>query len=435
MPKLSIIRLSIAIVIIIKFCIPKVTAQENLRITLDSARHHALEHNKQLINAGLAIEEAGLSLRETIAGGLPQLNAEADYSYYFESTATIGMGPQEMEITFDPTSNLVLSAGQMIFRGTYFVGVQMARLYKEVSETSHQRTRIEVLAQVTQAYYLGLVSMQSKDLIATNLDNMEEILEKTRAMVDAGIVEELDYDQLSVQAFMLEDALRDAEKQVELAINMLRVQMGIGVDKEIELTDNLDDILEMADFEGSLLNPFRIEDNIDFKMMELQTGIAEKHVDMERAAYLPSANGFYTYTRKLLEPEFDITPNHVLGFNVSIPIFSSGQRRFRVSQARVNLKTVENEKDLLSDQLRIEERQLRFNLRNALKRYESMQANVKVARRVYEDTYARYEHGLASSIDVTTTHNTYLEAENSYISAVLQLLEAHIEMDKLLNDI
>ncbi len=434
MLKSSIINSFLAAIAFMLYC-PESPGRDTLHLSLDNARDYALEHNINLINAGLAIDEADLSLRETIAGGLPQISAEADYSYYFESTATIGMGPQEMEITFDPTSNLVLSAGQMIFSGSYFVGVQMARLYQEVSEASHQRTEIEVLSQVIQAYYLVLVSLESKKIIASNLKNMEEVLEKTRAMVEAGVVEELDYDQLSVQAFMLEDALADAERQVELAVNMLRIQMGVDVDREIELTDNLGEILEMADFEGSLISPFRLEDNVDYQMMQLQANIAEKQVDMERAAYLPSATGFYTFTEKLIKPEFDITPNHVLGVNVSIPIFSSGERRSRVSQARVNLKSVENEKKLLTDQLKIEERQLRFNLINAIRRYESHQANVRVAKRVYEDTYTRYEQGLASSINVTTTHNTYLEAENSYISSVLHLLEAHIELDKLLHDI
>lgn len=407
-------------------------AQAEILLSLDSARHYALEHNRNLMNAGLAVDEAEARLKETIAQGLPQVNATVDYSNFFGSTATLGAMPG-FEIEFNPTSNLVVSVSQLVFSGSYIVGIQSAKLYKEITQTSREQSETDILAQVTQAYYLGLISQKHQDQMAANLENLRDLLEKTRAMVDVGIAEEVDYDQLSVQVAMLEDALRAAGRQVELALNMLRLQMGLHADIPLVLTDALVNIVERTDFEGSLIKPFSIEQNPGYRMMALQTNLAEKQVDMERAAYLPTLAGFYNFTEKLLKPEFDITPNHVIGLNLSIPVFSSGVRQARVNQARINLKMAENQKDLLYEQLLIQEKQLRYNLNNALEQYESQKNNMRVAQRVYDNIHDKYQQGLVSSLDLTTANNNYLQAENSYISATLQLLEAHLEMDRLLN--
>ncbi len=410
-------------------------AQEELHLTLDSARHHALEYNKNLVNAGLAVDEAGQKLRETIAQGLPQLDAAIDYNNFFGSTAEITMGPLPAEIEFNPTSNLNVSVGQLIFSGSYIVGIQTARLFREVTETSLEKSKLDIRAEVTQAYYLALVSEESKAIVEQNIENLRDILKKTRAMVDAGVAEEVDYDQLSVQVNMLENSLRAAERQVELAHNMLLLQTGLPADTELVLTDRLSDFVSKTDFHSSLAAPFNILENADYQIMELQEKIAEKQVNLERASFLPTITGFYNYTEKLLKPEFDITPNHVIGFNISIPIFSSGIRSARVNQARINHQIAENQKELLADKLTIQEKQLRYNLNNAIEQFESQKANLTVAERVFSNLKKKYEQGLVSSLDLTTANNNYLQAENSYISAMIQLLEAQVEMDKLLNSI
>lgn len=411
-----------------------VKAQVEMHLSLDSAKIYALEHNKNLINAGLAVDEAGQRLKETIAQGLPQIDASLDYSNFFGSTATLG-AMSGFEITFSPTSNLSLSVGQLIFSGSYIVGVRTARLLTEISEVGLERSEQEIKAQIAHAYHIALISMKSRYFIEANLENMRDVLVKTRAMVDAGIADELDYDQLNVQANMLEIALSGAERQVVMAGNMLRLQMGVDSGTEIILTDNLEDIVTSSDFQRSIATQFSVNENLDFQIMQLQKAVSGKQVDLQRAAYLPTVMGFYNYTEKLMKPEFDIQPKHVIGLNVSIPIFSSGLRQARVNQARINLQVTENQMDLLTEQLMIQEVQLRFNLNNAIEQYESQQANVEVAQRVFENIRLKYQQGLLSSLNLTSANNNYLQAESSYISSVLQLLDAQVELDKLLNDI
>ena len=411
------------------------TAREPMHLSLDDARNYALGHNRNLVNAGLAIDEADQRLRETIARGLPQVDVTADYNNFFGSTAEIAFGPVPAVIEFNPTSTANLSVGQLIFNGSHIVGIQTARLFREIQETSRDRTELEIISQVLQAYYLVLMSEQSLAILGENLENMRDVMEGTIIMVDAGVADELDYDQLSVQVAMLENGISAAQRQVEMAVNLLRMQMGLEADVEIVLTDSLEEILNSSDFQGSLNSQFLLDENIDFQLMQLQTSVAEKQIDLERAAYLPTVAGFYNYTEKILKPEFDIQPKHVIGVNVSIPIFSSGMRRARVNQARINLESVENQQQMMTDQLFIQERQLRYNLQNAMEQFESQKSNVAVAQRIYDNLQLKYRQGMISSLELTIANNNYLQAENSYISSLLQLLQAQTEMDKLLRSL
>lgn len=408
------------------------SAQETMELSLEKAREYALEHNKNLINAGLSVDEASMGIRQTIAQGLPQVNATVDYNNFFGSTVSFGDIPG-FEIEFNPTSNLSVSLTQLIFSGSYIVGIQTARLYKEITEAGFEKTELEIKAQVTQAYYLSLIAMKSLNILEANLSNMQDLLIKTRALVDVGIAEEVDYDQLSVQAVMLEDAQRASQRQVELALNMLRLQMGLEAATAITLTDDFETLIGQTNFQATLAETLQLENNPDFRQMTIQTQIAEKQVNMERAAYLPTLSGFYNYTEKLLKPEFDMTPNHVIGVNLSIPIFSSGVRRAGVSRAKINLDIAENQKELVEQQLKIHEQQLRFNLSTSLEQYESQKRNLDVARRVFENIKNKYGQGMVSSLDLTTANSNFLQAENSYISSLMQLMDAQVELDKLLN--
>ena len=163
--------------------------------------------------------------------------------------------------------------------------------------------------------------------------------------------------------------------------------------------------------------------------------MASSQIEMERDDYLPTVSGFYNYTYKILRPNFDLSPKNVIGLNVSIPIFSSGIRKYKVSQARIDFETAVVNREYLANQLSIQEKQLRFNLNNALEKYRTQKKNVDVSERVYKNRNMKYQQGLLSSIDLTTTNNNYLQAQMQYFNSMMQLLDAHTELEKLMDNL
>ncbi len=367
--------------------------------------------------------------------GLPQINASLDYSNFMGASIEISFaeGAPPTLIPFKPTSNLAVTVGQLIFSGNYIVGLQAARIYKELAKSGYEKTELDIKQQVASSYYTVLVAERSYEIIMQNLENMRDVYEKTNAMYGVGIAEATDVDQMAVQVTTMENAANASERQIELSYNLLRLQLGVDAATEIALTESMDEILLRVDFESTLVHEFDINGNIDYQMMNTQQLLSQKQVSLAKMNYLPTVSGFYSRTEKILRPDFDMTPPNVIGVQMSIPIFSSGSRKSQVDLAKINHETAMNNKELITDQLLIQEKQLRFNLRSGMEQYESQKKNVEVSKRVYDNINLKYEQGLVSSLDLTTANNNYLQSETGYITALMQLLNAQLELDKLLN--
>jgi outer membrane protein len=409
----------------------QITAQNKLELSLKAAVQYATEHNKLIQNASLSVQESQAAYRAAIVQGLPQVEAKIDYQNYFNSQAYLG----PMTFTFNPTSNLNITVGQLIFSGSYIVGIQMANLYKEITEISYQKTDADIKAQVMNSYYLVLISKQSLEILRQNVMNMEDVILKTDALVKVGILDGTDADQITYQKKVLDNALLSAERQLELATNLLRMQLGVNALTEIQLTDDLFALLVNTDVGKSLSAQYDINRNLDFQLMLLQKDIAKKKMNMEKAKFLPTITGFYNYTEKIKKPELDFSPKNIIGFNIGIPIFSSGARYFTHTQAKIQYKSVLNQADFVADQLSIQEKQLRQNLKTAKEQYDAQRENIDLARKVYNNTYIKYQQGIVSGLDLTTANTNLLQAENGYLMMIMQLLDAKVSLDKFLNQL
>ncbi|MBL7112084.1 MAG: TolC family protein [Bacteroidales bacterium] len=429
--------LTILLFILMAGLTPVIAQQESLSLNMQDAQQYALEFNRLVKNAGLAVNAAQEEIFEAMAMGLPQVNASIDYSNFLGAEIEINFSEDAppTRIPFNPTSNLAITVGQLIFSGNYIVGLQTARIYKDLVESSYEKTELDIKQQVANSYYTVLVAERSYEIIMQNLDNIKDVYNKTNAMYSVGIAEVTDVDQMAVQVTYLENAAKSAERQIELAYNLLRLQLGVSAETELSLTEGMDDILLRIDFNGTLAEEFDIAGNIDYQMMNTQQLLSQKQINMAKMSYLPSMSGFYSRTEKILKPDFDMTPPNIIGLQMSIPIFSSGSRKSQLDRAKINYETSLNNKELLTDQLLIQEKQLRFNLRSGLEVYESQMKNVEVSRRVYDNINLKYQQGLVSSLDLTTANNNYLQSESGYITALMQLLNAQLELDKLLNNL
>ncbi len=412
-------------------------AQDKLTLDLEAAKEYALNYNLNIKNSGLAVEQSQEMLWETIAAGLPQVSATADYSNAMGAEISIQFDENApaSKIPIKPTSNFNLMVNQLLFSGSYIVGIQTAKLAEKLSEKNVTKTSQDIVSQVVEGYNLVLLSRESLNILKTNTSNLHEIYRKTEPLVKVGMMEKVELDQLSVQVNSLENAVKSAERQYEMAKNLLRVQLGVSAETELELTEDLSEILQNANIDPANNDGFDVEQNIDYQLMALQESMTEKQIKMQQAGYLPTLSGYYNYTYKILKPAFDMSPPHMVGLQLNIPIFSSGERLSKVKQAKIDLQTTRNNKALLEDQLSIQYKQLQFNLKSAIEAYENQKQNVEVAREVYKSLQNKYQQGMISGIELTTADNNYLQAESEYINSMMEVLNAQNALETLTGEV
>ena len=410
-------------------------AQKPIELSLDSAVNYAIRHNKTLVNSKYAIDKTSQKIKENLAAGLPQINASLDYNNFLGAEASLQLNPNAppVIIEFNPTSNFKASASQLIFNGNYIVGIQLAKLAKNITEQSYQKDELNVKDQTMQAYFMVIATERILSKLKENFKNAEAIFENTNNLAKVGIIEQTEAKKLSVMVSSVRNAVKSTERQVELGYNLLRFQLGLQSDQIIHLSSTLDDIAQQYIRLTPALDTFNIQKNIDYKLVSMQGEMTTKSIDMAKASYLPSLVAFYSYTEKIKKPKFDMSPKHVLGLTLNVPIFAGGLRKSKLSQAKIDFDINENTKDLLTDQLTLQEKQLRYNYNNLLEQYVSQKDNVEIAKEVLDQMNLKFLHGIASSLDISSANNDYLTAETELTGTILKLLNAELALRKLNN--
>jgi outer membrane protein TolC len=302
-----------------------------------------------------------------------------------------------------------------------------------MTETARLQAELDVKQQTQSAYHAVLIAEENKKILELNLKNIETLAKSAEDMVRVGVAEQTDADQLKVQVAMVTNGIKTVERHIELAYNLLRFQMGVDTDTEVVPAQTLDELMAANSADEILTREFDLNANYNMQLLDGQIDLATKQVGLEKAAKLPTVALFYNYTYKIAKSAFDMSPNNIIGLNASIPIFASGQRYSRIQQAKIKLETAQNNKALVTDQLLMQEKQLRFNLNSAMESFELQKEAVEVSQRVFESITRKFQQGTASSMDVTTASTSLLQAQTNYINAMMEVFSAQTELEKLLN--
>jgi outer membrane protein TolC len=398
-----------------------------------------------VLNAKSDIQASKAAMWETISAALPQVSASASFTDNLKLMTTLlpgeffGQPGTKIPVTFGSqfNSSAAVDASMLIFNAPLYVGIETTKLAQKLSQQSLQKSELDTKESVSSAYFLILISEKSLELLNGNIANLNETLKSTRAMFSAGMAESTDVDQMVSNVNMGENNRSSLERTIELNYNILRFQLGVPATTNITLTETLENLTDEINVEALISQDFDHTQNIDYKLVEGQEMMSSLMLKSQKASVLPTLAGFYNYgTNGMGDKVSELRwfQNSMAGLSLSIPIIASGQRYSRIKQAQINLEKAKTTKDMVTEQLLLQEKQLRYNLVNANLQYISQKENVEVSKRVYASTENKYKQGMASSLELTQANSLYLQAENNYVSALMNLLQTKVALDKLLNN-
>ncbi len=406
--------------------------QEQLSLSLEQAKEYAISFNRNLKMSDLSVQKAYKAKWQSIASMLPHANATLNYNNYLGYE----MDFSGMVIPMNPSGDLTIQA-TIAITGMQVVGVQMSKMAIEMSETNKNLTELDVKGNVVTGYLSVLIAEESKRLLQDTRNNVQKLFETTSNLYKVGMLEQTDVDQLDVQLGTLDNNIRSVERNIELAYNALRLILGSD-SAQIVLTETLDNLIARDNAYQILATPFDLKSNYNVQLLNQNIELSKKQLNLKKWEYGPTLSAFYQYYGRTTFGESEglsMTPPHAIGASLNIPIFSSGERLSKVQQAKFDVKTAQVTKDEAVEGLLVQEKQLRFNLKSALETYEVQKKNVDVYERIFKNMSQKYELGVASSTDLTTVSNNLISAQSSYISSLMDLLTAQVNLQKLLNNL
>lgn len=431
------------------FSFQELSAQEDvLSFSLKEAQQYAIENGYSNRTAAKEVEKSKRIVEETIATGLPQISASGSYQQFLQTPtqlipgSSVGRQEEFVEVFFGTEQSMgaELRAEQLIFDGSYFVGLQASKVFLELSKNDQQKTIYDSRQMVTQAYGAVLVSAENVSLLKKNLENREKNYRETKALYENGFLEEQDQDQLRMLVLTAKNAYENSLRQAKLSLNQLKFILGLPLDKEIELSDSLDDLLQsriQADYKKNELN---LDRHIDFRIIRTQEQASQLLLKQQKSFYLPRLTAFYSYQQNSFGNEFNFLsdarwfPTQLVGLNLNVPIFSGFGRLRRTQQAKIELEQVEIAKEQLSVQLKVAAQKAKSDYTFAISQYQTAKENQLLAESIFKKTEIKFREGISSSLELTQASNQLIESQGNYINASLQLINAKAEYDRAFNN-
>lgn len=402
-----------------------------LVLSLQEAKQYAIEHNRTIQNAGLSVKQAEAARWQSIASMLPQVSGSLDYTNMCGYEMNLGGVP----IPMNPTGSLSLQAS-MTVGGQQIVGSLISDLAIEMQDVAKAKTIQAIEANVTNVYVNILATTETVDLLRKNLGNLQSLSEMTQSAVEVGAAEQIDADQLSVQVASMESAINTTERTVEVLQSSLRLLLGIPAETSVTLTDRLDAILNADEAMKLLSTELNLDSNYDYTLAKQQAELAQKQVTLKAMEYVPTLTGFYQYSGKTYFGEkegMNMTPPNTVGVTLNVPLWSSGVRAAGVTEKKLAYQAAQNTLADTEDQLRVSDRQYRYDLVSAYDNYQIQKRNIEVTQRVFDNMAKKFEYGYASSLDVTNTSTNLITAQQNYIQALTSMVQAHVNLKNLLN--
>lgn len=401
-----------------------------LSLSVEEAQQYAVETNRSLRNASMAIQEAYAQRWQTIAAMLPQ----ADLSYQYQSMFGYKMDFGQMSISMPDNGSLGVSVSVGI-SGQAVIGALLNTVAIDMQKLAYEQNELDLRANVVSSYASVLVLQDIVGLLDSSLVNVERLAEMTQRSVDVGAAEQTAADQIMVRVNALKNSINSNKRNVQLAESSLKVLLDVPVETELVLTTSLDDMLSAEAVLNLLGEDFVLENNVSYRQLEKNVDLAKKNVHMAAWAYGPTVGVGYQYSKQWYYGEggFRMTPPNAVAVSVSMPLWSSGKRAAGVTEKKIALEKARNTLEETTNQLGIQNQQLRFDLQNAFETYMNEKENMDVTQRVFASTTNKYRYGATSNLELVNASNDVISAQSTYVQAVLSLVNAELALTKFLN--
>ena len=405
-----------------------------LSLSLGEAQNYAVKQNRTLRNASLAVQEAYAQRWQTIAAMLPQVDGSYSYSNYLGYSASMSTAMGAFKINMPNVGALGLTAAVGL-NGQGIVGALLNNIAIDMKKIALEQSENELRSSVMSAYVSVLALQSISNLLDSSLVNIQDLEQMTQNAVNVGAAEQTTADQIRVRVNTLKNSINTQKRNIELANNSLKVLLDVPVETELVLTEDIDDVLSPERVINLLAENFNIENNLNYQLLKKQTELAKRNVHMAGWAYGPTIALAYNYTNQQYYGEggMRMTPPNVIQVSVKMPLWSSGKRAAGVVEKKIAYEEAKNTLSETTDNLAIQYRQLCFNLTNAYETYTNEKDNIEVARRVFASATEKYKYGASSNMELTNASNDLINAQSSYVEAMLNLVSAQADLEEFLN--
>jgi outer membrane protein TolC len=410
--------------------------------SVKEAQDFGLTHNRDVKNATLGVDIAAKQMLETISVGLPQINAEAQWQKYLEIPTLLlpTQDPEvlnEMKFGIPHTTSANITASQLLFNGSYIVGLQAAKSFINFEKLSKDFTASQVKDSIATAYFNILLARENRDFLENIVIVHKDIVSEMEALYTHGFIEDLEVDRMSLVLSQMKMKYANMLRRTEISEIYLKLILGVPLDETLVLTDKLPSLL--ASIISFQLEEATIENRLEYQMADLKVKLKELDMRRYQADKLPTVAAFAAFGASAMGNDFTAFdknthwyPSQLVGIKISLPIFDGLGGMARIQHARLKFEQAKNDKSHIEESLELAYIAAQSDYLNAISNYNHQENNLSLSKKIYDKTIAKYREGLVSSLELSQTGNEYLETNTNFSQSIYNLLIKNLNYQRSL---
>lgn len=423
-------------------------APKTFSFSLEEAISYAIEHNYSSINASRDIDAAKQKRWETTAAGLPQISAGVDYTNNFELQKSLvpaeffGGQPGEFaELAFGTKHTMTARSQltQIIFDGSYIVALQASKTYLKYYQNYKQKNKNEVREMVINSYGNVLLAEENIRILTKNKATLDKTLFETNETFKNGLIEEENVEQLKITLSSIVSNLNYTLRLKEISMNMLKIDLGIPLENELVLTDELQQLSE-SNLDFVLATPaFEVKNSIDYKISENLVDQRRLELKLEKSKALPNLSANMNFGYNAFGDDFNFTSSDQkwfnysnLGLSLNIPIFSSFGRQAKTQQAKIEFEKATTQQTETEQKLQLQYQTAKSDYEFRVEQYASAKENLRLAERIERKQNVKFTEGISTSFDFTDAQQQLYKAQQNYLQSMVDVINTKAALDKLI---
>ncbi|MEC8546938.1 MAG: TolC family protein [Bacteroidota bacterium] len=418
-------------------------------LTLNEAIEFGLSNNRSIINADREILKAKKERWKTIAIGLPQVSSQINYQNFLEMP--ISLVPSEFfggkagtfeELTFGTEQIMVGSVKmeQLLFDGSYMVGLEASRVYLKISENLFEKTNLEVKKLIVNTYTNVLIAKLNISFLEKNKIALEANLREITELFKTGFEEQETVEQTQLSLSQINNQLKYAKNLMKITQEMVKFIIGYPAEKKLILESELEDIFNEDVFFDSIPSINQIDNNIDIRIADNNVKSEELQFKYEKSKSLPKLSGFINQTYTGNSNDFTFTDSQqkwygssIVGLNLTIPLFSSFGRSAISQKAKISLDQAITQLTETQERIKIEVNAAYNDYQLSIDNYFTEKENLRLAESIEKKNQNKFFEGVVQSFELRMAQMQLYSAQNNYVTAIQSVINKKIILETLLN--
>ncbi len=420
--------------------------QAQQSFTVEQSLDYAINNNVSVKKARIDQIKASQKVKETTGIGLPQISAQGTYNYYLKipvqllPAEIVGGAPGTyipVQFGLKQTASAGVTLKQLLFNGSYLVGLQSAKAYRETSALAEEKTEISIKEAIMMAYAAVISTDENIKTLEENMKVAEKTLDDTKATYKVGLTEEQNVEQLEFSYKNLQTNKENLKRTRTKLLMALKYLMGYPLEQEMELSTTLDEMVQKNQVLVDQNANVDITNHIDMRLKNNALKVSELQLKYQKSLSLPSLSGFASTNYNGNSNSFTFFDRDqqwfntsIVGLQLDIPIFSGLQRHWQTQQAKLDVTKAQLDKEDTERSLKKDYVEKSVDYNNAFESYKTAQEQIKLSSSIYRKEQIKFKEGLGSSFDLQNSETQLYNSQSQLYQSAINLIQAKVALDK-----